>query len=61
MFTKIRDALKGKKAYLIGIAAVLLALGSYASDELTGKELISAVFVAVEAMAIRAGIATGKK
>ena len=54
---KIREALKGKKAYItaaIGLAGAVLA---WADGDIGGVALLAAVWAAAQACFIRAGIA----
>ena len=49
--------LHGKKAYLTAVAAILGVIAAWASGEVSNKEAIFAVVVAIEAIFLRAGIA----
>ncbi len=59
MLNAIRDAIRGKKTYILGTIAVLTAVVAWASGELTLSQGVAAMFVAVQSMFIRAGIANG--
>ncbi len=53
---KIRELLKGKKTYLVTLAATLAAVIAWASGELETAELVEAVVAAVLAATLRAGV-----
>jgi len=53
---KIKDFLSGKKAYLLMVAAIIAAIVGWSEDALTLTEAIAAIWAAVTAGAIRAGI-----
>lgn len=55
---RIFEKLNGWKTYIIGVAAILTALGAYLNHTITVKELIEAVWAAIMAMTIRHGITT---
>lgn len=55
--TKILSLLRGKKSYIVGAMAILFAALGCLSENLTNKEAILIVLAAVEAIALRAGIA----
>ena len=56
MLAKIKEMIKGKKTYILGSIAVVTAIVTWASNEITGVQLVTAVFVALQTMFIRAGI-----
>ena len=60
MLTAIKDAISGKKTYILGCVAVVSAVVAWAVGELTSLQCISAVFVAVQTMFVRAGIKKGE-
>lgn len=49
--------LAGKKTYIVAATAIITAIGSYAYGGIDIKELIEAIFAAITAMTMRAGIA----
>ena len=57
MLTKIKDAIKGKKTYILGAIAVVTTIVAWAAGEVTGVQCITAIFVAVQTMFIRAAVA----
>jgi hypothetical protein len=54
---KIRDFLKGKKAYLTAALGLLGAVAAWADGQIDGVALLAAVWAAAQACFIRAGIA----
>jgi len=52
----IQDFLKGKKTYLTAIIAILVALVAWSDDGLSLTQLVTAIFVALQTMFIRAGV-----
>jgi hypothetical protein len=48
--------LKGYKTYIIAAGAILTALGAYLSDSISLTDLVMAIFAALTAMGMRAGI-----
>lgn len=56
MLTKIKDAIRGKKVYILGCVAVVTTIVAWACDEVTGGECLAALFVAVQTILLRAGI-----
>ena len=48
--------LSGKKTYLIALAAVVTAVTMFAQGDATMGQMISAIFVAVGGMTMRAGV-----
>lgn len=59
MFTKIKDAIRGKKTYILGCIAVATAIVAWAAGELTDVQFVTAIFVALQTIFIRAGISNG--
>ena len=57
MLKKIREAIKGKKSYLLATATIIVTVVAWASGEITDTQGIAAVVVAVQSMFLRAGIA----
>ena len=57
MLKKIRDTIKGKKTYLTGCVAILVAVVAWGSSEVTNVELATAIFIALQTMFVRAGVA----
>lgn len=55
--SKIRNWLKGKKSYIVATVAILTALGGWVAEEITLIQLIGAIYVSLQAITIRAGIA----
>lgn len=56
MLEKIRDAIRGKKTYILGVVAVATTIVAWASGEITGVQCATAIFVAFQTMFLRAGI-----
>ena len=56
MLTKIKEAISGKKTYVLGCIAIATTIVTWASNEVTDVQCITAVFVALQTMFIRAGI-----
>jgi len=54
---KLRDWLRGRKAYLTAAIGLLGAVVAWADGSIDTMGLLTAVWVAVQACAIRAGIA----
>lgn len=52
--------LDGIKTYIVGVAAILTAVGAYLNHAIDLTTLIQSVFTAIGAMTIRHGITTGK-
>ena len=61
MLKKIRNAIKGKKTYLTGCAAILVAVVAWSASEVTNVELATAIFIALQTMFVRAGITEKEK
>ena len=55
---KIRNFLKGKKTYVTAAIGLLSALAAWADGQVSGTGVLVAVWAAVQACTIRAGIAT---
>lgn len=60
MLTKIKDAISGKKTYILGCVAIATTLVAWAAGEITDVQCVTAVFVALQTMFIRAGIKKGE-
>ena len=56
MINRIRKVLRGKKAYLAAAAGLLGALIAWADEQITGVGFLAALWAAVQACFIRAGI-----
>jgi hypothetical protein len=54
---RIREFLKGKKAYLTAVIGLLGAVVAWADGQIDGVALLAAVWAAAQACFIRAGIA----
>jgi len=57
----IREWFKGKKTYIVAIAAALAAVLGWAQGEMELPELAEALVVAILAMTVRAGVTTAAK
>jgi hypothetical protein len=57
VFEALRKALDGKKTYLVAIGGIVTALIAFVNGQIDGVGLVTAVFNAVGAMTIRAGVA----
>jgi len=55
--SKIREFLKGKKTYLTGVAGILSSLVAWSQGEINDVTLIGAIFIALQTMFVRAGVA----
>lgn len=55
---KVREFLKGKKTYIVAAAGILAAVLAYVQDQLTTVQLAEAIFAAIAAATIRAGVTT---
>lgn len=53
---KIQNFLKGKKTYLLAIAAVSTALVTWAEGGLSNIQLVTALYAALATIFIRAGV-----
>ncbi len=64
---KLLDSLSGYKSYVLGVSAILAAIGAYLGHTMDLTQMIEAIFAAIGLMTIRHGIttivsdATGKK
>ena len=54
---KVREFLQGKKSYIMAIIGLLGAVMAWADGQIDGAGLVAGVWVAVQTMFIRAGIA----
>lgn len=54
---KIREFLKGKKAYLTALAGIITAVIAWAEGSLNNTEVITAIFGALSVVFLRSGIA----
>lgn len=52
------DKIKGWKTYIVGIAAILTAIGAYLNNIITLPNMVEAIFTAVATMTVRHGITT---
>jgi len=52
----MRKWLRGRKTYLVGITAILAAVGGYAGGEIDVVGLVTAILAAAGGMSLRAGI-----
>jgi len=59
VLTKIKDAIHGKKTYILGCIAIATTIVAWAAGEITDVQGIAAIFVALQTMFIRAGISNG--
>ncbi len=50
--------ISGWKTYILGVAAILTAIGTYLSGSLDLKGMVEAIWGAIMAMSIRHGITT---
>ena len=57
MFKKIKDVISGKKTYILGCVALATTVVAWAAGEITDVQCITALFVEIQTMFIRAGIA----
>jgi len=57
MFEKWREALAGKKTYIVGAAGILGAIAGWVSGSLTSDAAIKLIWEAILGMTIRAGVA----
>ena len=58
--SKMRDWLKGKKTYIAAAIGILGAMIAWSESEVDTVGLLAAVWAAIQAITIRAGIANGK-
>ena len=54
--SKILEFLKGRKTYFLMAGAILTAIGGYLGGELSTKELIEALFLALGMIGLRLGV-----
>ena len=54
---KVRDFLKGKKAYIMAAIGLLGAVAAWADGQIDGVAMLAAIWAAAQACFIRAGIA----
>lgn len=59
MFGAIRDALSGKKTYIVCLGLIVQAVIEFIADENAGK-LINKILLALGGMSLRAGISKDK-
>ena len=57
MLAKIKAAIAGKKTYILGVVGIVTTVVAWASGEVSDTEALVAVFVALQTMFLRAGIA----
>ena len=57
MLEKIKNAISGKKTYILGLVAIATTVVAWATGEVTDVQAITAIFVALQTMFVRAGIA----
>ena len=57
MLEKIRAAVSGKKTYILGGIAVATSLVAWSVGEITLSDLAMAIFVALQTMFVRSGVA----
>lgn len=50
--------LSGWKTYIVGVGAIIVAIGMYASGTITMPEMVAAIFAAIQTMNIRHAITT---
>lgn len=60
-FIKTVEWLKGKKTYFLSFGAMLTAIGIYLSGDITLMEMVEAIWAAILAMTIRAGVSKSGK
>lgn len=53
--------LKGKKTYLVCIVGILSALVGYINGDVSMAQMIEAIFIAIGAMTMRAGVTKSSK
>lgn len=53
MFKGIRDAIDGKKAYLVMVGAIIAAVIGWSNGSLTDVQALSAIFAALQTGAFR--------
>lgn len=57
MFEKLREWLSGGKTYLICASAILTAIIAFINGNMEIADLVKAIFVALTAITLRAGVA----
>ena len=57
---KIRAAIRGKKTYLLGAAAIITTAVAWAAGEITSVQAATALFLEFQTIFIRAGIKKGE-
>lgn len=57
MLEKIRNAIAGKKTYILGCIAVTTSLVVWSTGEISTADFAMAIFVALQTMFVRAGVA----
>jgi hypothetical protein len=58
MLTGVREWMKGKKTYFVGVLGILGAVVGFLSGDIDLAKMIEAIWMALAAMGIRAGIST---
>jgi len=56
MLAKIKEAISGKKTYILGCIAIATTVVTWATSGITNVQCITAIFVALQTMFVRAGI-----
>ncbi len=56
ILNKIWAAIRGKKTYLLGVAAIITTVVIWATGEITSVQAATALFVELQTIFIRAGI-----
>lgn len=59
-FLNAIEWLKGKKVYFLSVSAILAAVGAYLGAEITLIQMVQAIWAAILAMGLRAGITKSK-
>ena len=57
MLERIRNAVKGKKTYILGCIGIATSLVAWSVSEVTTAEFAYAIFLALQTMFVRAGVA----
>jgi len=57
---KLREWLKGKKTYLVAVAAVVASVIAYAEEVHDFPEMVKLIVAALLASTLRAGVGNGK-
>lgn len=55
---KLIEKLAGYKTYILGVGAILTAIGAYLGGTIDAKQLAEAIWAALIAMGIRHGVTT---